>query len=93
MDTQVDDKSTQAAVSREAVAPGTVSLEAMMKGGALVCAVAFGGVAVGLAVWALRRWMDEREYQAWRASVTADPYRRDRNGYPVGAQLGYSRPR
>jgi hypothetical protein len=37
--------------------------------------------------------MDEREYQAWRASVTADPYRRDRNGYPVGAQLGYSRPR
>jgi hypothetical protein len=55
--------------------------------------VALGGVAVGLAVWALRRWMDEREYQAWRASVTADPYRRDRNGYPVGAQLGYSRPR
>jgi hypothetical protein len=23
--------------------------------------------------------------------VSADPYRRDRNGYPVGAQLGYSR--
>jgi hypothetical protein len=53
--------------------------------------VALGGVAVGVAIWALRRWQDEREYQAWRASVSADPYRRDRNGYPVGAQLGYSR--
>jgi len=52
-----------------------------------------GGVAVGLAVWALRRWQDEREYQAWRESVSSDPYRRDRNGYPVGAQLGYSRSR
>jgi uncharacterized protein YcgI (DUF1989 family) len=69
------------------------SLEKVMKGGALVCVVVLGGVAVGLAVWALRRWQDEREYQAWRASVTADPYRRDRNGYPVGAQLGYSSPR
>ena len=69
------------------------SLEKAMKGGALVCVVVLGGVAVGLAVWALRRWQDEREYQAWRASVTADPYRRDRNGYPVGAQLGYSSPR
>jgi hypothetical protein len=48
---------------------------------------------VGLAVWALRRWQDERRYQAWRAAVTADPYRRDRNGYPVGAQLGLSRAR
>jgi len=52
-----------------------------------------GGVAVGLAIWALRRWHDERAYQAWRASVSADPYRRDRNGYPVGAQLGFSRSR
>jgi hypothetical protein len=69
--------------------PG-VPLETVMKRGALVCVVMLGGVAVGLAVWALRRWQDEREYQAWRASVTADPYRRDRNGYPVGAQLGYS---
>lgn len=67
------------------------SLELMMKRGALVCVVAMGGVAVGLGVWALRRWQDEREYQAWRDSVTADPYRRDRNGFPVGAQLGYSR--
>jgi hypothetical protein len=67
------------------------SLETMMKRGALVCVVAMGGVAVGLAVWALRRWQDEREYQAWRESVTADPYRRDRNGFPVGAQLGYAR--
>jgi hypothetical protein len=69
------------------------SLETMMKRGALVCVVAMGGVAVGLAVWALRRWQDEREYQAWRESVSSDPYRRDRNGYPVGAQLGYSRSR
>ena len=29
------------------------SLETMMKRGALVCVVAAGGVAVGLAVWAL----------------------------------------
>jgi hypothetical protein len=93
MDTQVQDKSTPGTASRETLPPGTVSLEAMMKGGALVCVVALGGVAVGLAVWALRRWMDEREYQAWRASVAADPYRRDRNGYPVGAQLGYTRTR
>lgn len=69
------------------------SLETVMKRGAIVCAVALGGVAVGLAVWAVRRWQDEREYQAWRASVSADPYRRDRNGYPVGAQLGLSRAR
>lgn len=69
------------------------SLETVMKRGALVCVVALGGVAVGLAVWALRRWQDERQYQAWRASVAADPHRRDRNGYPVGAQLGYSSPR
>jgi hypothetical protein len=69
------------------------SMETAMNRGALVCVVALGGVAVGLAVWALRRWRDEREYQAWRASVTADPYRRDRNGYPVGAQLGFSRSR
>jgi hypothetical protein len=68
-------------------------LETVMKRGALVCIVVVGGVAVGLAVWALRRWQDEREYQAWRESVTADPYRRDRNGFPVGAQLGYSRTR
>src|SRR5258705_6697717 len=67
------------------------SLELIMKRGALVCVVAMGGVAVGLAVWALRRWQDERGYQAWRDSGTADPYRRDRNGFPVGAQLGYSR--
>lgn len=67
------------------------SLETVMKRGGLVCVVALGGVAVGLAVWALRRWQDEREYQAWRESVTADPHRRDRNGLPVGAQLGYSR--
>jgi hypothetical protein len=93
MDTQVEDKGAQATVTREAPPPGAVSLEAVMKGGALVAVVALGGVAVGLAVWALRRWMDEREYQAWRASVTADPYRRDRNGFPVGAQLGYSRSR
>jgi hypothetical protein len=39
------------------------SLETVMKRGALVCAVAAGGVAVGLAVWALRRWHAEREYQ------------------------------
>ena len=70
-----------------------ISLDAVMKRGALVCVVALGGVAVGLAVWALRRWHDEREYQSWRASVSADPYRRDRNGYPVGAQLGFSRSR
>jgi hypothetical protein len=68
-------------------------LETMMKRGALVCVVALGGVAVGLAVWALRRWQDEREYQVLRDSVSSDPYRRDRNGYPVGAQLGYSRSR
>lgn len=68
-----------------------LSLDTVMKRGALVCVVALGGVAVGLAVWALRRWQDEREYRTWRASVTADPYRRDHNGYPVGAQLGYSR--
>ena len=67
------------------------SLETLMKRGALVCVVAAGGVAVALAVWALRRWQDEREYPAWRDSVTADPYRRDRNGFPVGVQLGYSR--
>lgn len=72
---------------------GGFSLEKVMKRGALVFAVALGGVAVGLAVWAVRRWHDEREYQAWRASVSADPYRRDRNGYPVGAQLGLSRAR
>ena len=69
------------------------SLETVLKRAALVCVVALGGVAVGLAVWAVRRWQDEREYQAWRESVTADPYRRDRNGYPVGAQLGLSRSR
>lgn len=67
------------------------ALETMMKRGALVCVVAMGGVAVGLAVWALRRWQDEREYQG--LAVSSDPYRRDRNGYPVGAQLGYSRSR
>jgi hypothetical protein len=93
MDTQVQDKSTPGTASCETLPPGAVSLEAMMKGGALVCVVALGGVAVGLAVWALRRWIDEREYQAWRAAVAADPYRRDRNGYPVGAQLGYTRTR
>ena len=70
-----------------------LSLETVLKRGALVCVVALGGVAVGLAVWAVRRWQDEREYQAWRESVTADPYCRDRNGYPVGAQLGFSRSR
>ncbi|HYB70919.1 MAG TPA: hypothetical protein VEH80_09620 [Candidatus Bathyarchaeia archaeon] len=69
------------------------SLETVVKRGALVCVVALGGIAVGLAIWAVRRWQDEREYQAWRESVTADPYRRDRNGYPVGAQLGLSRSR
>ena len=68
-------------------------LETMMRRSAIVCVVALGGVAVGLAVWALRRWQDERRYQAWRAAVTADPYRRDRNGYPIGAQLGLSRVR
>jgi hypothetical protein len=68
-----------------------ISLETVMKRGALVCVVAVGGVAVGLAVGALRRWQDARQHQAWRASVSADPYRRDRNGYPVGARLGYSR--
>lgn len=78
MDMPVDDK---------------VSLETVMKRSALVCVVALGAVAVGLAVWALRRWHDEREYQAWRASVNADPSRRDRNGYPLGAQLGLSRSR
>jgi len=78
MDTRMDEK---------------ISLETVMKRGALVCVVAMGGVAVGLAVWALRRWNDERAYQAWRASVSADPYRRDRTGYPVGAQLGFSRSR
>jgi hypothetical protein len=77
----------------EARADEGISLEAVMKRGALVCVVALGGVAVGLAVWALRRWHDERAYQAWRASISADPYRRDRNGYPVGAQLGFSRSR
>jgi len=75
------------------VAEQSGTLETMMKRGALVCVVALGGVAVGLAVWAVRRWQDEREYQAWRESVSSDPYRRDRNGYPVGAQLGYSRSR
>jgi hypothetical protein len=75
------------------VAEQSGSLDTMMKRGALVCVVALGGVAVGLAVWALRRWQDERAYQAWRESVSSDPYRRDRNGYPVGAQLGYSRSR
>ena len=30
------------------------SLETVMKRGALVCVVAMGGVAVGLAVWAVR---------------------------------------
>jgi hypothetical protein len=70
-----------------------LSLETVMKRGALVCVVALGGVAVGLALWALRRWQDEREYQAWRTSLSADPYRRDRNGYPVGARLGLSRAR
>jgi hypothetical protein len=69
------------------------TLEKVMKGGTIVCVVALGAVAVGLAVWALRRWQDERQYQAWRAAVAADPYRRDRNGYPVGAQLGLSRAR
>ena len=78
METRVDEK----------VPPEKVSLEVVIKRGALVCVVALGGVAVGL-----RRWQDEREYQAWRASVSSDPYRRDRNGYPVGAQLGYSRSR
>ena len=34
-------------------------LETLLKRGALVCVVAAGGVAVGLAVWALRRWQDE----------------------------------
>jgi hypothetical protein len=77
----------------DARAEGGLSLETVMKRSALVCVVALGGVAVGLAVWALRRWHDERTYQAWRASVSADPYRRDRNGYPVGAQLGFSRSR
>lgn len=66
-------------------------LDSVMRRGAWVCVVALGGVAVGLAVWAARCWWDEREYEAWRAAVTADPYRRDRNGYPVGAQLGLSR--
>src|SRR5260370_2254763 len=75
MDTRVDDR---------------ISLETVMKRGALVCVVAMGGVAVGLAIWALRRWHDERAYQAWRASLSADPYRRDRNGYPVGAPLRFS---
>ena len=75
------------------VAEQSGTLDTMMKRGALVCVVALGGVAVCLAVWALRRWQDERAYQAWRESVSADPYRRDRNGYPVGAQLGYSRSR
>jgi hypothetical protein len=68
-------------------------LEKVMKGGAIVCVIALGGVAVGLAVWAVRRWQGERQYQAWRAAVDADPYRRDRNGYPIGAQLGLSRVR
>jgi hypothetical protein len=77
--------------AEQGTSPQGGSLETVMKRGALVCVVALGGVAVGLAIWALRRWQDEREYQAWRASVTADPYRRDSNGYPVGAQLGYSR--
>jgi hypothetical protein len=68
-----------------------LSMETVMKRGALVCVVALGGVTVGLAVLALRRWREGREYQAWQSSVTADPYRRDRNGYPVGAQLRFSR--
>ncbi len=93
MDTQVQDRGTPATAAGETPPGGTLSLEAVMKGGALVCVVALGGAAVGLAVWALRRWMDERAYQAWRASVAADPYRRDRNGYPVGAQLSYIRTR
>jgi hypothetical protein len=80
-------------VSTPAPVEEGLSLETVLKRGALVCVVALGGVAVGLAVWAVRRWQDEREYQAWRESVTADPYRRDRNGYPVGAQLGFSRSR
>ena len=70
-----------------------LKLETMMKRGVMVCVVVLGGVTVGLAVWALRRWQDERRYQAWRAAVTADPHRRDRNGYPIGAQLGLSRVR
>jgi hypothetical protein len=74
-------------------AGGELTLETVMKRGALVCVVALGGVAVGLAVWALRQWRDEREYRAWRTSVSADPDRRDRNGYPVGARLGFSRAR
>ena len=32
-----------------------LSLETVLKRGALVCVVALGGVAVGLAVWAVRR--------------------------------------
>jgi len=56
-----------------------VSLETVMKRGALVCVVALGGVAVVLAVLATRRWRDEREYQAWRAALTA-ARRRDRYG-------------
>lgn len=70
-----------------------LSMETVMKRAALVGVVAAGGVAVGLAVWTLRRWQAEREYQARRASIIADPYRRDRNGYPIGAQLGFSRSR
>ncbi|HET9923881.1 MAG TPA: hypothetical protein VFS98_07160 [Methylomirabilota bacterium] len=70
-----------------------LSMETVMRRGALVCVIALGGVAVGLAVWAIRRWREEREYQAWAASAAADPHRRDRNGYPVGAQLGFSRSR
>ncbi|HKX03421.1 MAG TPA: hypothetical protein VJX71_13035 [Methylomirabilota bacterium] len=63
-------------------AGGKLSLETVMKRGALVCVVVLGGVAVGLAMWALLRWQDERDYQAWRTY-----------GYPVGAQLGLSRTR
>ena len=40
MDTQVEDKGTQAAVSSETPTPGAASLEAVMKGGALVAVVA-----------------------------------------------------
>ncbi|HJR51859.1 MAG TPA: hypothetical protein VJ794_12175 [Gemmatimonadales bacterium] len=68
-----------------------LTLDTAMKRGALMCVLTLGGVAVALAIWALRERQDERAYQAWRASVAADPDRRDRNGYPVGAQLRYSR--
>jgi hypothetical protein len=70
---------------------GALSTDSLLKHGALICAVALGGVTVGLALWALRRWQDTREYRAWQASVAANPDRRDRNGFPVGTQLGISR--